>query len=310
VTLLNSIGVNKLKEKLSKTRKILFDKISETITGKAVIDEEVLQKIEEILISSDIGYEITERIISSARSKLINKRNKNYETIRQGIKNELIEIVNQRQFDKNVFSNNSSTNILLFFGVNGTGKTTTIGKLAYQLNQKMNSVLIVAADTYRAAANDQLEMWAKKANVEIKKSSYNDPSAVVFDAIKNSTRNKIDYILIDTAGRLHNQKNLMEELKKLSIVVEKVSNGAQIEKYLVLDANAGQNSLAQAIEFSKFIDLTGLVINKLDGTAKGGIIFNIIDKLKVPIKYIGIGEDIEDLIIFDPFEFIDSIFSE
>ncbi|AFH49284.1 Signal recognition particle GTPase protein [Ignavibacterium album JCM 16511] len=301
-----NFSLDKIKNGLSKTRNKIVQSISETLTGKAQIDDNTLDQIEEILITSDIGAETAEMIIDNLRKALKSEKDRSVENVLRLIKIELSKIL--------IDSNNKSQSfikpyIIVVVGVNGVGKTTSIGKLAYNYKNLGYKVIVGAADTFRAAANEQLEIWAKLAGVEIINSNKGaDPSSVVFETIKRAVDENYDIVLIDTAGRLHNKTNLMNELSKIKKVIKKFSDSAPHETLLVVDGTTGQNALIQAIEFSKVIELTGLIITKLDGTAKGGMVFQISKKLKIPIKYIGVGEGIEDLQEFDKETFISALF--
>lgn len=301
-----NFSLDKIKNGLSKTRKKIVQSISETLTGKAQIDDNTLDQIEEILITSDIGAETAEMIIDNLRKALKSENNRSVENVLRLIKIELSKIL--------IDSNNKNQSIIrpyiiVVVGVNGVGKTTSIGKLAYNYKNLGYKVIVGAADTFRAAANEQLEIWAQRAGVEIINSNKGaDPSSVAFETIKRAVDENYDIVLIDTAGRLHNKTNLMNELSKIKKVIKKFSDSAPHETLLVLDGTTGQNALVQAIEFSKVIELTGLIITKLDGTAKGGMVFQISNKLKIPIKYIGVGEGIEDLQEFDRETFISALF--
>ena len=307
-----NFNLDKLKNGLSKTKKRLFDGIQEAISTKAVIDEDILDELEEILISSDIGVDTAMNVIKNTRAELYYESDRSKLNITQIIKNELESILLK---DDIIISDKSSIidkkpHVILVVGVNGAGKTTTIGKLAYNYKNAGLNVLIASADTFRAAANEQLEIWANRAGVKIiQKTSGADPSSVVFEALESAKLNNVDVVLIDTAGRLHTKSNLMKELEKIRNVVTKVIPHAPNEVFLVVDGNSGQNALVQANEFSKSTKLTGLIVTKLDGTAKGGVIIQISAEQKIPIKYIGVGEGIDDLQDFDSKEFIEALFS-
>ncbi|PIQ07892.1 MAG: signal recognition particle-docking protein FtsY [Ignavibacteriales bacterium CG18_big_fil_WC_8_21_14_2_50_31_20] len=307
-----NFNLDKLKNGLSKTKKRLFDGIQEAISTKAVIDEDILDELEEILISSDIGVDTAMNVIKNTRAELYYESDRSKLNITQIIKNELESILLK---DDKIASDKSSIidkkpHVILVVGVNGAGKTTTIGKLAYNYKNAGLNVLIASADTFRAAANEQLEIWANRAGVKIiQKSTGADPSSVVFEALENAKLNNVDVVLIDTAGRLHTKSNLMKELEKIRNVITKVIPHAPNEVFLVVDGNSGQNALVQANEFSKSTKLTGLIVTKLDGTAKGGVIIQISAEQKIPIKYIGVGEGIDDLQDFDSKEFIEALFS-
>ena len=309
--ILDNKGFNKLKKGLNKTRRRLVDTINETVTGKAVIDEQTIERIEEILITSDIGYEISENIIENVRHSLKSNKDRSEINIINSVKQELLNSIQKNNLSAN---NNRSINtnpyVILIVGVNGVGKTTTIGKLAYNYKMKGYKIIVGAADTFRAAAGEQLDIWAERAGVDIlQKASGADPSSVAFDTVNKAIREKYDIVLVDTAGRLHNKTNLMNELGKITRAINKLHKNAPNEIYLVLDGTVGQNAIVQADEFSKVTQLTGLIITKLDGTAKGGVVFQILEKQKIPIKFIGIGETIEDLQEFDPSVFINALFA-
>ncbi len=301
-----NFSLDKIKTGLSKTRNKIVQSISETLTGKAQIDEITLEKIEEILITSDIGVETAEMIIENVRRSLKSEKDRSVDNVLRLIKTELAGILPEI---KNGDLLLNKPYIILIVGVNGVGKTTSVGKLAYNYKNLGYRVIVGAADTFRAAANEQLEIWAKRAGVEIINSEKGtDPSAVAFETIKKAVEENFDIVLIDTAGRLHNKTNLMNELSKIKKVIRKFSDSAPNETLLVLDGTTGQNALIQAMEFSKVIDLSGLILTKLDGTAKGGVVFQISNKLKIPIKYIGVGEGIEDLQEFEKNSFISALF--
>jgi len=308
MSLFKNFSLNKLKEGLTKTRDKIVNSISETITGKAVIDDLTIDKIEEILLSSDIGFDTTEKIIESVRKNLKSEKDRSGDKIISIVKEELTNVLNG--FTNTGISNlDKKPYVILIVGVNGVGKTTTIGKLANNYKKIGKKVIVGAADTFRAAANEQLEIWAKRADVDIIQSVKGaDPSSVVFETISKSIDDNYDVVLIDTAGRLHNKSNLMNELDKIRRVIKKLLPDAPHESLLILDGNTGQNALIQADEFSKVTDITGLVITKLDGTAKGGVIFQIVSKQKIPVKFIGVGEGIDDLQEFDPKSFVEAIF--
>jgi fused signal recognition particle receptor len=311
MALFKNFNFDKLKEGLTKTRDKIVNKITEVVTGKAVIDVSTLEEIEEILLSSDIGYDTTERIIEEARRRLKSEKDRSSINMIEIIKNELS--ITLASADKNINTEIEKYKpyVILVVGVNGVGKTTTIGKLAHNFKQSGLNVIVGAADTFRAAANEQLDIWAKRAGVQIVDKGMNtDPSSVAFDTVKQAVDEKADVVLIDTAGRLHNKANLMEELKKIKRVIGKIVPNAPNDVFLVLDGNNGQNAILQAEEFAKTTDITGLIITKLDGTAKGGVVFQISKKLNVPVKYIGVGEGITDLQDFDPDMFVSALFEK
>jgi len=302
-----NFSLDKIKNGLTKTRNKIVQSISETLTGKAQIDDNTLDTIEEILITSDMGVETAELIIENVRKSLKNEKDRSVQNVINLIKKELADILPNNNL--NDIDKLQRPYIILVVGVNGVGKTTTIGKLAYNYKNLGYKVIVGAADTFRAAANEQLEIWAKRAGVEIISSQKgNDPSSIAFDTVKKAVQENYDVVLIDTAGRLHNKTNLMNELSKIKKVIQKFSESAPHETLLVLDGTTGQNAVVQATEFSKVIDLSGLVITKLDGTAKGGVVFQISKKLNIPIRFIGVGEGIEDLQEFDKDSFISALF--
>ena len=278
------------------------------MSKKAIINGDILEKLEAILLSSDLGSELTEKIIIKARTTLLNIEDRSIENIKKVIGDELFSI-----FDQNIHSNNHSElekyrpYIILIIGVNGSGKTTTIAKLANKYKLEGKKVIIASADTYRAAANDQLKTWSKRIGVELVEVNSKDPSYVVFDALNIAVKNNFDIVLIDTAGRLHNNANLMLELKKIIKVTNRFLHYAPNEVLLVLDSNSGQNVIAQVDEFNKSTKITGLILTKLDGTAKGGAILQICAKKKIPVKYLGTGEEVDDFHDFDLKLFIEAI---
>lgn len=310
MNLFKNINFSKLKDGLSKTRDKLVNKINETITGKAKLDEEILDELEEILISSDIGYDTAIKIIDNTKVKLKSEKDRSKISVIDTIKNELSSVLESRDNDTEL--TNISTYkpyVILVVGVNGAGKTTTVGKLAFNYKQAGLNVIIGSADTFRAAANEQLEIWAKRAGVEIvQKDTGADPSSVAFDTINLAIKKNADVVIIDTAGRLHTKQHLMEELSKIKRVIKKVLEYAPNETFLVLDGNTGQNALIQANKFQEATEISGLIITKLDGTAKGGVIFQISSQMKVPVRYIGVGEGIDDLQTFDPQSFVSALF--
>lgn len=301
--------LGKLKEKLTKTRQNLFGRISAVLQGKTILDEALLSEIEEILITADIGVQTAHKILERTRQRVkkekISEAGQIYRLLEEEIENLIIPVagkpLEEKMPDKKPF-------VLLIVGVNGTGKTTTIGKLANRFAQTGKKVLMVAGDTFRAAASNQLEIWARRSEVDIiRQNDGADPSAVIFDAMQSATTGKYDVVLIDTAGRLHTKVNLMEELKKMRRVIEKHIPGAPHETILVLDGTTGQNAIQQARQFSQAVQVSGLILTKLDGTAKGGVVLAIQQELKIPVLYIGVGEGIDDLEAFDPHAFIQAI---
>ena len=310
MSLFKNFNLGKLKESLSKTRDKIVNSITETVTGKAVIDDMTLDKIEEILLSSDIGFDTTEIIIEAVKRELKSEKERSSQKIIEIIKNELTNVLNKLS---NGFTSELATSkpyIILIVGVNGVGKTTTIGKLANNYKKIGKKVIVGAADTFRAAANEQLDIWAKRADVDIIQSLNGaDPSSIVFETVKKAIYEDYDVVLLDTAGRLHNKTNLMNELDKIRRVIKKLLPNAPDETLLIVDGTTGQNALVQAEEFSKVTDITGLIITKLDGTAKGGVVFQIVAKQKVPVKFIGVGEGIDDLQEFNSISFVNAIFN-
>jgi fused signal recognition particle receptor len=310
--LFKNLNIDRLKESLSKTRAKIVDRINETITGKAKLDEELLAELEEILLSSDVGLETTNKIIDNACIKFKNETDRSNRRMIETIKDEMISILEKNPQDDSGFNfEKYKPYIILIVGVNGVGKTTTIGKLAYNFKQSGLSVLVASADTFRAAANEQLDIWAKRANVEIiKREAGSDPSSVVFEALEAAKNKNTDVVLVDTAGRLHTKSNLMEELKKIKKVMKRILDYAPNDTFLILDGTTGQNSLIQSRTFKEVTDISGLIITKLDGTAKGGVIFQICSSENIPVKYIGVGEDINDLQNFDPQSFVKALFDK
>jgi len=307
--LFNNLNLTRLKVGLSKTRDKLINTITETISGKAVIDENTLDELEEILISSDLSSELAENIISNLRINLKDEKNRTLENILKLLKDELLKILEIKD-SVSIIDSRSKPYVILVVGVNGVGKTTTVGKLANNFKKAGNKVIVGAADTFRAAANEQLEIWANRADVEIIQHQQGaDPSSVAYDTVKKGIDGNYDVVLIDTAGRLQSKINLMNELNKITKAINKVIPNAPNETYLVLDATLGQNAIIQTDKFSKVTNLTGLIVTKLDGTAKGGTILNLTSRYQIPVKYIGVGESIDDLQIFNSIAFIDALFN-
>ncbi len=302
--------LEKLKLGLQKTKNKIFNGITEAFTGKAVVDQDVIEKIEEVLISSDIGFDTTEKIITKARKSLLENNGRDETSIKQSIYQELKNILINHSLNTSSEKKDKSCNpyVYLIVGVNGVGKTTSIGKLAYNLKQKNKKVLLGAADTFRAAAGEQLDVWAERANVDIVKGETgSDPSSIAYKTIEKAIKENYDVVFIDTAGRLHTKNNLMTELSKIKRVVEKILLRAPDNILLVLDSTNGQNGLVQAEEFRKATNLNGIILTKLDGTAKGGFVFQIITSLNIPIKFIGVGEGIDDLQEFDSEKFLEAL---
>lgn len=302
-----------LDEGLQKTKENFFSKVTKAIAGKSTVDEEVLDNLEEALVSADVGIDTTVAIIDQvekrvARDKYLNTSDLN-KILQEEIENILIDAPSSNTYD---FNSELPTKpyIVLVVGVNGVGKTTTIGKLSYNFKQAGKSVLLGAADTFRAAAVDQLTIWSERTGVPIiKQAMGSDPAAVAFDTVQSAISRGSDVVLIDTAGRLHNKAHLMDELSKIKRSVQKVIPGAPHEVLLVLDGSTGQNALEQAKHFTAATDVTALAITKLDGTAKGGVVLAIANQFKIPVKFIGVGEKMQDLLVFDKHEFVDSLFN-
>ncbi len=305
-----NINFNKLKLGLAKTKNKIVTQINETLSGKAQLDEELLEKLEEILLGADINYDITEKIIEKARISMRSEKDRSQVNILNIVKRQMSEILEKYKTEPEFTEfKKFKPYVILIVGVNGVGKTTTIGKLAYNYKQAGLKVVIGSADTFRAAANEQLDIWAKRAEVDIvQREKGADPSAVAFDTLNVAKNKNADVVLIDTAGRLHTKTNLMAELEKIKRVLGKVIPYAPNDVYLVVDGNTGQNAIVQAREFSKYTNLTGLIITKLDGTAKGGMVFSICSELNIPIRYVGVGEAIDDLLTFEPDQFVNALF--
>lgn len=299
--------LDKLKAGLKKTKDAIFGglhKIAKTFTR---VDEDMLEELEEMLIEADVGVETTEEIIEELRDRIKDGRLKEPEQINSVLK----EIISGMIGDGEPLNLGTTPSVILVIGVNGAGKTTSIGKISNKLKKEGKKVVVAAADTFRAAAIDQLGVWCERAGVEmVKQSEGSDPAAVVFDAVNYAKNKHADVLIIDTAGRLQNKKNLMNELSKIDRVIDRELPGAARENLLVLDATTGQNAILQAKEFKNSAALTGLVLNKLDGTAKGGIIISIKRELGIPVKFIGVGEKIDDMQPFSADEFTDALFSE
>ncbi len=300
---------------LEKTKTSIFDKISRVIVGKSKVDEEVLDELEEILISSDVGVETTVKIIRRIEARVERDKYTSVDELDRILREEAAELLaennSQDVTDSYETEHLPKPYVLLVVGVNGVGKTTTIGKLAHQFHKRGKKVVLGAADTFRAAAVDQLKLWGERVGVPVIEHGMNtDPSAVAFDAVKKGMEMGADIIIIDTAGRLHTKVNLMNELGKIKRVVQKFLPEAPHEVMLVLDGSTGQNAVIQAREFTKVTEINSLAITKLDGTAKGGVVIGISDEFKIPVKYIGVGEKMDDLQVFNKMEFVDSLFKK
>ena len=302
----------KLDDGLEKTKVNVFSKLSRVVAGKSKIDENDLDDIEEVLISSDIGVETSLKIIDKLEERVYKDRFLNANELNQILKSEIVNLLSENNTDQLNFElqNSSVPYVIMVVGVNGVGKTTSIGKLAHQFKMSGKKVVLGAADTFRAAAVDQLVIWSERVGVEIVKQCMgSDPASVAFDTLSSAVRQNADVVIIDTAGRLHNKINLMNELSKIKNVMKKVLPDAPNEVLLVLDASTGQNAIEQAKQFTKATNVDSIALTKLDGTAKGGVVIGISDQLKIPIKYIGVGEGMEDLQLFNKQEFVDSLFN-
>ncbi|MDR0384776.1 MAG: signal recognition particle-docking protein FtsY [Prevotellaceae bacterium] len=300
-----------LNKGLEKTKESFFGKLSRAIAGRSKVDDKFLDNLEEILISSDVGVETTLKIISRIEKRVSRDKYMNIEELNIILKEEIEELLEENGSDENVlpFDFSKKPYVILIVGVNGVGKTTTAGKIAAQLKNDGKKVILGAADTFRAAAVDQLTVWSERAGTPIIKQQQGaDPASVAFDTVKSAVANGIDVALIDTAGRLHNKINLMNELSKICNVIGKVVPEAPHEVLLVLDGSTGQNAFRQAAEFTRATNVTAMALTKLDGTAKGGVVLGISDQFKIPVKFIGIGEGIDDLQIFNRKEFVNSLF--
>ncbi len=300
---------------LEKSKTSIFDKLSRAIVGKSKVDDEILDELEEILISSDVGVETTVKIIRRIEARVERDKYTNVEELDRILREETAALLaeNNSQDVKDSFETEHLPKpyVLMVVGVNGVGKTTTIGKLAYQFQKRGKKVVLGAADTFRAAAVDQLKLWGQRVGVPVIDHGMNtDPSSVAFDAVKKGMEMNADIIIIDTAGRLHTKVNLMNELGKIKRVVQKFLPEAPHEVMLVLDGSTGQNAVIQAREFTKVTEIDSLSITKLDGTAKGGVVIGISDEFKIPVKYIGVGEQMDDLQVFNKMEFVDSLFKK
>jgi fused signal recognition particle receptor len=309
----DALKIDRLKEGLSKTRDNIFGKVQRLITAKSKIDDEMLEKLEEILITADVGTRTSVTIIERIKARVKDEKYENASELDTLLRD---EIRNSFGTDTQAGGNeyfsiphDIKPFVIMVVGVNGVGKTTTIGKLAYNYRMSSKHVIIAAADTFRAAANEQLEIWAHRASVDIIQQAHGaDPAAVAYDSLKAARARGADVVIIDTAGRLHTKIPLMEELKKIKRVLQKIMPEAPHEVLLVLDASTGQNALEQARQFTRAVGVTGLVLTKLDGTAKGGIVFAIGQELNIPVKFIGVGEQIGDLQPFNRGAFVDALF--
>ncbi|MGB8705878.1 MAG: signal recognition particle-docking protein FtsY [Gillisia sp.] len=300
---------------LEKTNATFLSKMSKAVAGKSKVDEAVLDDLEEILVNSDVGVATTIKIIDRIEARVARDKYLGTQELNEILREEIAGLLSETESNSN--ENGFDLNevpkpyVIMVVGVNGVGKTTTIGKLANQFKNEGKKVILGAADTFRAAAIDQLQVWADRAQVPIVKQQMgSDPASVAFDAVQSAVKQDADVVLIDTAGRLHNKVNLMNELAKVKRVMQKVVPGAPHEVLLVLDGSTGQNAFEQAKQFTAATDVTALAVTKLDGTAKGGVVIGISDQFQIPVKYIGVGEGVEDLQAFNKFEFVDSFFKK
>jgi len=297
---------DKLKDGLAKTRNSITEKVNDVLNLAITIDDELYEELEEILITADIGVETSIQVIEKLKKKVKENKVKDPTQIKPCLKEVLVDILGKEE--ESINSNNLPV-VMLIIGVNGVGKTTSIGKIAATLKAEKYKVLIAAADTFRAAAIDQLEIWCTRAGVDlIKHKEGSDPAAVVFDAVQAAKARKVDVLICDTAGRLHNKKNLMDELAKINRVINREYSEAHMETLLVLDATTGQNGIQQAKQFMDICPIDGIILTKLDGTAKGGVVISIKNQLDIPVKYIGVGEGIDDLQKFNSRDFVEALF--
>jgi len=297
---------------LEKSKSTFFGKLSKAVAGKSKVDDEVLDNLEEILVSSDVGVNTTLKVIERIEARVAKDKYLGTDELNLILREEIAGLLSETNTGEDTEFTIPSTKkpyVIMVVGVNGVGKTTTIGKLAYQFKKQGLNVVLGAADTFRAAAIDQLQVWADRVGVSlIKQSMGSDPASVAFDTLKSAVTQNADVVIIDTAGRLHNKVNLMNELTKVKRVMQKVVDDAPHDVLLVLDGSTGQNAFEQAKQFTAATEVTSLAVTKLDGTAKGGVVIGISDQFKIPVKYIGVGEGIEDLQVFNKFEFVDSFF--
>ncbi|QQS51251.1 MAG: signal recognition particle-docking protein FtsY [Bacteroidota bacterium] len=312
-SLFNRENKENLDKGLEKSKESVFKKLSRVVVGKSTVDSEVLDNLEEVLVTSDVGVDTTLRIIERIEKRVSREKYLNTSELNSILKEEiaaLLEESNKGEVEDFSAVYAQKPHVIMVVGVNGVGKTTTIGKIAHHYKSAGKTVLLGAADTFRAAAIDQLDVWATRADVPIVKQQMgSDPASVAFDALSSAMSRNIDVVLVDTAGRLHNKAHLMDELSKIKRVMEKVVPGAPHEVLLVLDGSTGQNAFEQAKQFTAATQVTALAITKLDGTAKGGVVIGISDQFKIPVKYIGVGEKVGDLLLFNRNEFVDSLFS-
>lgn len=296
---------DKLKQGLSKTKSSFDEKLNNVFSNFRKVDEELLDELEEALIMSDVGVETSTKIITNLRNKIKKEKIEDEQAVKQALRDEIKNVLEEVD---NTLKLETTPSVILVVGVNGVGKTTSIGKIANILKQDGKKVVVVAADTFRAAAVEQLEIWANRAGCDIvKREEGTDPAAVVYDAVKIAKEKQADVLICDTAGRLHNKKYLMDELVKIKKVIDKELPEASKEVLMVLDATTGQNAISQVTAFKETVNITGLVLTKLDGTAKGGVVIGIVAENKVPVKFIGIGEQIDDMEIFNSNDFVNAL---
>ena len=297
---------------LEKSKTSFFDKMSKAVAGKSKVDEEVLDDLEDVLISSDVGVATTIKVINRIEERVARDKYVGTDELNKMLREEIAGLLSETNTGEDAeihIPENKKPYVIMVVGVNGVGKTTTIGKLAHQFKSKGQKVVLGAADTFRAAAIDQLQIWADRTDVPIiKQKMGSDPASVAFDTVQSAVKMDADVVLIDTAGRLHNKVNLMKELSKVKRVMQKTIPEATHEVLLVLDGSTGQNAFEQAKQFTAATEVTSLAVTKLDGTAKGGVVIGISDQFKIPVKYIGVGEGVEDLQVFNKYEFVDSFF--
>lgn len=296
---------DKLKQGLNKTKESINEKINNVFSNFRKVDEELLDELEEALIMSDVGVETSNKIITNLRNKIKKEKIEDEQAVKQALRDEIKNVLEEVD---NTLKLETTPSVILVVGVNGVGKTTSIGKIANRLKQDGKKVVVAAADTFRAAAVEQLEIWANRAGCDIvKREEGTDPAAVVYDAVKIAKEKQADVLICDTAGRLHNKKYLMDELVKIKKVIDKELPEASKEVLMVLDATTGQNAISQVTAFKETVNITGLVLTKLDGTAKGGVVIGIVAENKVPVKFIGIGEQIDDMEIFNSNDFVNAL---
>ena len=302
---------NKLETGLAKTKNSFLSRLGKVVVGKTKIDEDFLDELESILIQADVGVATTLKIIDALEDRTKKEKYLGFNDLIKMLREEISGLLTQKEIDEKVSENNNHhPYVVMVVGVNGVGKTTTVGKLAHQFKTQGKKIMLGAADTFRAGAIDQLQIWADRAKVPlVRQEMGSDPASVAFDTLKAATNSDIDLVFIDTAGRLHNKINLMNELSKVKRVMSKIVSGAPHEVLLVLDGSTGQNAFEQAKQFTSATEVTSLAITKLDGTAKGGVLLGISDQFQIPVRYIGVGEGIEDLQDFNPQQFIQTLFS-